>query len=96
MAPQQDYITCMQELAREAGTLLLSYFGKVSIEYKGEVDLVTEADRASEKLLVERIRKRRRGQPQRDRQRLPLVYRSSRRNNELCPRLPGFLRFSGP
>lgn len=57
MAPQQDYITSMQELAREAGALLLSYFGKVAIEYKGEVDLVTEADRASEKLIVGRIRK---------------------------------------
>src|SRR5260370_15681181 len=47
----------MQELAREAGALLLSYFGKVSIEYKGDVDIVTEADRASEKLVVARIRK---------------------------------------
>lgn len=47
----------MQELAREAGSLLMSFFGKVSIEYKGEVDLVTQADRASEKMIVERIRK---------------------------------------
>lgn len=47
----------MQELAREAGTVLTSYFGKVAIEYKGEVDLVTEADRSSEKLVVGRIRK---------------------------------------
>jgi len=35
----------------------MSYFGKVSVEYKGDVDLVTEADRSSEKLIVERIRK---------------------------------------
>ena len=47
----------MQELAREAGSLLMSYFGKVSIEYKGDVDLVTQADRASEKMIVERIRR---------------------------------------
>lgn len=47
----------MQELAREAGALLMSYFGKVSVEYKGEADLVTQADRASEKLIVERIRR---------------------------------------
>ena len=53
----QDFIAPMQELAREAGALLMSFFGKVSIEYKGDVDLVTEADRASEKLVVERIRK---------------------------------------
>jgi len=47
----------MQELAREGGSVLMSYFGKVSVEYKGDVDLVTEADRSSEKLIVTRIRK---------------------------------------
>src|SRR5260370_29125302 len=57
MGHEQDYLAPMQELAREAGSLLLSYFGKVSVEYKGEVDLVTEADRSSEKLIVERIRR---------------------------------------
>src|SRR5215467_8658223 len=56
MASPQDFITPMQELAREAGSLLLASFGKVAVEYKGEVDLVTAADRASEKLIVERIR----------------------------------------
>ena len=56
MALQQDYLTPMQELAREAGSVLMSYFGKVVVEYKGEVDLVTEADRSSEKLIVSRIR----------------------------------------
>ena len=57
MAHKQDFLTPMQDLAREAGVLLMSFFGKVSIEYKGEVDLVTKADRASEKMIVERIRK---------------------------------------
>jgi len=57
MPSQQDYVHPMQELAREAGSLLMSYFGKVSVEYKGDADLVTQADRASEKLIVERIRK---------------------------------------
>jgi myo-inositol-1(or 4)-monophosphatase len=52
-----DFLTPMQDLAREAGALLISYFGKVSIEYKGDADLVTQADRSSEKLIVERIRK---------------------------------------
>lgn len=56
MTQLQDYLTPMRELAREAGAVLLSYFGKVAIEYKGDVDLVTEADRASEKLIVGRIR----------------------------------------
>jgi myo-inositol-1(or 4)-monophosphatase len=57
MGPRLDYLTPMQELAREAGSLLMSFFGKVAIEYKGDVDLVTQADRSSEKLIVERIRK---------------------------------------
>src|SRR5512146_2463376 len=45
------------EIAREAGALLTTYFERrVSFELKGESDLVTEADRASEKLVVERLR----------------------------------------
>jgi myo-inositol-1(or 4)-monophosphatase len=57
MGPPQDYLTPMQDLAREAGSLLMSFFGKVAIEYKGDVDLVTQADRSAEKMIVERIRK---------------------------------------
>src|SRR6185437_14431092 len=55
---QPDFLSPMQELAREAGNLLMSYFGKVAIEYKGDADLVTKADRTSENLIVERIRRR--------------------------------------
>lgn len=55
---QPDFLSPMQELAREAGDLLMSYFGKVAIEYKGDADLVTKADRTSEELIVERIRRR--------------------------------------
>jgi myo-inositol-1(or 4)-monophosphatase len=44
------------EIALEAGALLRGYFERgVATEYKGDVDLVTEADRASEKLIVERL-----------------------------------------
>lgn len=57
MSLRQDFLTPIQELAREAGSLLMSYFGKVAIEYKGDVDLVTIADRSSEELIVGRIRK---------------------------------------
>ncbi|HKW76377.1 MAG TPA: inositol monophosphatase family protein [Terriglobales bacterium] len=53
----QEFVQPMQELARDAGALLMSFFGKVAIEYKGDADLVTQADRASEKLIVERVRK---------------------------------------
>ncbi len=44
------------QIAREAGDLLQGYFdAKVSFELKGAHDLVTVADRASEKLIVERL-----------------------------------------
>src|SRR5947209_11885335 len=34
----------------------MSYFGKFEIEYKGDVDLVTKADREAETLIVQRVR----------------------------------------
>jgi myo-inositol-1(or 4)-monophosphatase len=50
-------ISPMQSIAREAGALLMDYFHqRVKIEYKGEVDLVTVADRKSEALILDRIR----------------------------------------
>ncbi len=43
-------------IALEAGALLRDYYSRgVTTEYKSDVDLVTEADRASEKLIVERL-----------------------------------------
>lgn len=43
-------------IAREAGALLARYFERrIGYELKGEYDLVTDADRASEKLVVERL-----------------------------------------
>ena len=43
-------------IAREAGALLRQYFAQgVETEYKGDVDLVTVADRASEKLIRTRL-----------------------------------------
>jgi myo-inositol-1(or 4)-monophosphatase len=48
----------MSAIAREAGGLLLEYFQqKLKIEYKGDADLVTVADRASEALIRARIGK---------------------------------------
>jgi myo-inositol-1(or 4)-monophosphatase len=47
----------MTAIAREAGALLMEYFDKnIKIEYKGDADLVTAADRNSEALIRERIR----------------------------------------
>ncbi len=46
-------------IAIEAGTLVRGFYESgVETEYKGEADLVTEADRASEQLIVERLRAR--------------------------------------
>src|SRR5882672_8206673 len=45
------------DIARESGALLATYFERrIGFELKGEHDLVTEADRASERLVVERLR----------------------------------------
>src|SRR5579871_5820520 len=52
-----SYLETGVEIAREAGSLLSKYFERrVAFELKGEHDLVTEADRASEQLVVERLR----------------------------------------
>ncbi len=54
-----DFVPGMAEIAREAGALLMDYFQQhVKIEYKGDADLVTVADRKSEILIRERIKGR--------------------------------------
>jgi myo-inositol-1(or 4)-monophosphatase len=51
-----SFLPAMSAIAREAGALLMHYFHQhLKIEYKGEADLVTAADRASEVLIRERI-----------------------------------------
>ena len=53
----RDVIPAATEIAREAGSLLMEHFRqRVKIEYKGDVDLVTVADRQSEALILQRIR----------------------------------------
>src|SRR6202161_3990586 len=45
------------ETAREAGAILLAEFDRpVKISYKGEVDIVTQADKRSEQAIVSRLR----------------------------------------
>ena len=45
-----------EEMSRRAGALLLSYFRKsFVIEHKGAIDLVTDADKAAEELIVSLI-----------------------------------------
>src|ERR1700727_3866174 len=53
-----SHLEISEEIAREAGALLHGYFERhIGFELKGEFDLVTEADRASEKLVIERLQK---------------------------------------
>ena len=52
----QSYLNTAIEIAREAGGLLLQHFGQpLEITYKRRSDLVTEADRRSEALIVKRL-----------------------------------------
>jgi myo-inositol-1(or 4)-monophosphatase len=52
-----SFLPAMSAIAREAGALLVHNFHQhLKIEYKGDADLVTAADRASEVLIRERIR----------------------------------------
>src|SRR6267154_2532876 len=51
-----SFLPAMSAIAREAGALLMQHFHQhLKIEYKGDADLVTAADRASEGLIRERI-----------------------------------------
>ena len=53
----ESCLTTAIEIAREAGGLLLQHFRQpLEITYKRRSDLVTEADRKSEILIVERLR----------------------------------------
>lgn len=52
-----EFAHIAEGIARQAGALLRDFYQKgVTTEYKGDVDLVTEADRASEQLIVERLK----------------------------------------
>jgi len=53
----KEFLDVAVEVAREAGSVLLAEFDRPQkIGYKGEVDLVTEADRRSEQAIVTRLR----------------------------------------
>ncbi len=44
------------QTARDAGGVLIDRLGRAQVSHKGDIDLVTEADLAAEKLIIERIR----------------------------------------
>jgi myo-inositol-1(or 4)-monophosphatase len=53
----ESFLPKMTAIAREAGALLMRYFAqRVKIEYKGDADLVTVADREAETLIRQRVR----------------------------------------
>jgi myo-inositol-1(or 4)-monophosphatase len=52
-----EFLETAAEIAREAGALIAGFHARgIGFELKGDYDLVTEADRASERLIVERLR----------------------------------------
>lgn len=52
-----SFLEVAVETAREAGAILLAEFDRpVKISYKGEVDIVTQADQRSEQAIVTRLR----------------------------------------
>lgn len=53
-----SFLETSVDIALESGALLARYFERrIPYELKGDFDLVTEADRASERLVVERLRR---------------------------------------
>ena len=52
-----NFLDAAIEIAREAGEVLMAHRG-VAFELKGEHDLVTAADRASETLVIKRLQER--------------------------------------
>ena len=99
------YVPKAAEIAREAGARLREFFAQgVETEYKGDVDLVTVADRAVEKLIrdaagrgLSRARHlRRRGHARAAGRRVSLVRGSAGRDHQLCARISAVLRFDGP
>lgn len=52
-----EFVPVAEGIARQAGALLRGFYEKgVATEYKGDVDLVTEADRANERLIREKLK----------------------------------------
>ena len=85
-----SFLEVAVDTAREAGSILLAEFDRpVKISYKGEVDIVTQADRRSEQAIVaaaahsfsQACHRRRRRRRIGKRFALPLARRSSRRHH---------------
>jgi myo-inositol-1(or 4)-monophosphatase len=56
LSMSDDYLKAAVEVAREAGAILREEFDRpLQISYKGDVDLVTQADKRSEAAIVMRL-----------------------------------------
>src|ERR1700676_3566562 len=54
----KDYLQAAIEIGREAGKILCQELDRpLDISYKGDADIVTQADKRSERLIVERLTK---------------------------------------
>ena len=96
-----QFLETATTIAREAGALLNEFAKqRIGYELKGDYDLVTAADKASEKLIVDRLKSAfpthsivgEEGGGQDNGFRLLLVRRSAGRNHEFRPRIPGLQR----
>jgi myo-inositol-1(or 4)-monophosphatase len=57
MVKKFDFAHVAEGIARQAGALLRGFYEKgVTAEYKGDVDLVTQADRESEEMIVAKLK----------------------------------------
>jgi len=57
MVKKFEFAHVAEGIARQAGALLRGFYAKgVTAEYKGDVDLVTQADRESEQLIVDKLK----------------------------------------
>jgi myo-inositol-1(or 4)-monophosphatase len=57
MSPMHSYLEVAVEAAREAGEILVAELARpVKIDYKGDVDIVTQADGRSEQAIMSRLR----------------------------------------
>jgi myo-inositol-1(or 4)-monophosphatase len=57
MVKKFEFAHVAEGIARQAGALLRGFYAKgVATEYKGDVDLVTQADRESEQLIVDKLK----------------------------------------
>ena len=101
----RDYLEVAVEAAKLGGEVLKQSYGQVKeIEYKGEINIVTNVDKRSEKLIVELLNSRfpkhsilaEEGTDMVKPSEYKWDDRPAGRHHKLCARLSNFLRFCRP